>query len=250
MEFQHGLGVQSFCFRGFQANKEVMEKLKECGLNTIELCKKHVDFSDESVFQNAIQTYKDGGVRIVSIGVNRLSGDEKAETPYFEFAKTAGLKFMSVDFAMNEMPDCYKTADELAEKYDVRLCIHNHGGRHWLGSSEAIAYVLSRTSKRIGLCLDTAWALDAREDAVKMAERFADRLYGIHFKDFTFEKNREPVDVIVGSGNLDLQKLNKVIEGIGHTGFAVLEYEGDVDNPVPALKQCADAVMKEIPSLR
>ena len=95
---------------------------------------------------------------------------------------------------------------------------------------------------RIGLCLDTAWALDAREDPIAMAERYADRLYGVHIKDFVFDRAREPEDVIVGQGNLDLPRLAELIESNENVKMVVLEYEGDVDNPVPALTKCVQAV--------
>ena len=48
-------------------------------------------------------------------------------------------------------------------------------------SATLVAQVFASTSPRIGLCLDTAWALDAHEDPVAMAGKFADRLYGVQF---------------------------------------------------------------------
>ena len=104
--------------------------------------------------------------------------------------------------------------------------------------------VFDNTSDRIGLCLDTAWALDAGEDPVAMAEKFGDRLYGVHFKDFTFDTARKHKDVVVGTGNLDLAGLYEVLKKIDFTGYAVLEYEGDVDNPVPALSECVEVIKK------
>jgi hypothetical protein len=46
----------------------------------------------------------------------------------------------------------------------------------------------------------------------------------------------------VGTGNLDLPQLLKNLEAVNFGGYAVLEYEGDVENPVPALKECVAAV--------
>jgi sugar phosphate isomerase/epimerase len=48
--------------------------------------------------------------------------------------------------------------------------------------------------------------------------------------------------VIIGEGNLNLKKFLATLADIGFDGTFVLEYEGDVDDPVPALKQCVDAV--------
>jgi len=75
-----------------------------------------------------------------------------------------------------------------------------------------------------------------------MATRFGDRLYGTHIKDFVFDRARRSEDVIVGTGNLDLPAFVELLEASPTLKFAVLEYEGDVENPVPALKECVTAV--------
>ncbi len=242
MNVVHGLGIQSYCFRGFKEHKEVIDKLKSCEVSTIELCAAHVDFADASKFDSIVKQYEGAGVKIPSIGVQTFRGDEAKERLYFEFARKAGAKFMSASFDVSTVPESIRTAEKLSEEYDIPLAIHNHGGKHWLGSTEMLKRIFSDTSGRIGLCLDTAWALDSREDPVKMAETFADRLYGVHIKDFVFGRNREPEDVVVGTGNLDLHGLAETMEKGGFAGYAVIEYEGDVSNPVPALTECVEKV--------
>jgi sugar phosphate isomerase/epimerase len=149
---------------------------------------------------------------------------------------------MSCDFAPEGVPAAFDLADDLAEEYGIKLAIHNHGGRHWLGNSQTLRSILGMTGDQIGLCLDTAWALDAGENPLKMIEEFGPRLYGIHIKDFVFDRARKPEDVVVGSGNLDLARLLSTLETANFNGYAVLEYEGDVENPVPALTECVKAV--------
>ena len=243
------LGVQSFCYRGFETNEEVAAKVKETGLSKIEVCRKHANFSDESVHEAVAQAYSDAGVEIVSIGVETFAGNEEKEESIFKFAKMVGCKSLAGNFALNATPDSYRIAEILADKYDINIGIHNHGGHHWLGTSDMLAHVFAQTSPRIGLCLDTAWAIDARQEPVQMVEKFADRLYGLHFKDFIYERVRKPVDVVCGDGLLDLQGLLAKLKEIDFNGYAVLEYEADVDNPVPALKKCADKVKAEAAKL-
>ena len=245
MDVSKELGVQSYCFRGFKENERVAELVRECGLSNIELCGVHADFADESGFGRIIETYTSRGVKIISIGVQRFSADEAAERKYFEFAARAGAKVISADFAVDSVPASFRTAEKLADEYDISLAIHNHGGRHWLGPAAMLRQVFASTSARIGLCLDTAWALDSGEDPVAMAETFADRLYGLHFKDFVFDRARKPEDVVVGQGNLALAQLMRALESNGFEGAAVLEYEADVSNPVPALQACVAAIGKE-----
>lgn len=236
------MAVQSFCFRAFDDNATVAEKVKEIGLKRIEICAKHVDFADESTFDKAIATYKDAGVEIVSIGVNGFKGDAAEEEKYFRFAQKAGIKLISANFELGSVPDCFRVAETLAEQYDVRLGIHNHGGKHWLGNAQALAWVFGQTSERIGLMLDTAWALDAAQDPVALIGQFSNRLYGVHLKDFTFDRARKHTDVVVGTGNIDLPQVMTALDDAGFNGELVLEYEGNPENPVPALKECVQSM--------
>lgn len=241
-DFLSTLGIQSYCFRASKTNDEVIERLKACGVSAIEICAVHADFSDPSTFDGIIDTYARNDVSILSIGVETLSDDEAAMRPKYEFMKQSGARVMSIDFQPETSPASWHLAEKMAEEYDVRLGIHNHGGQHWLGCAKILEHIFSKTNDRIGLCLDTAWALDSREDPVAMAQRFADRLHGVHIKDFIFDRASQPEDVIVGTGNLDLPALLSTMKTGGFEGSVVLEYEGDVDNPVPTLVECVSAV--------
>ena len=244
MDIANELAVQSWCFRHFKRNEDCIAQVKACGLERIELSSAHVDFAKPDSFDAVIGLYRKGGVRIVSIGAVGFDADETVMRNYFAFLKKAGPRFMAVMFKVESAPEAYRVAERLAEEYDVRLGIHNHGGRHWLGSAEMLAHIFTHTSPRIGLCLDTAWALDSGEDPIAMAERFGDRLYGLHLKDFVFDRARRPQDVVVGTGNLDLARLRQTLQKVGFEGVAVLEYEGDVENPTPAVRKCVEAVRK------
>ncbi|MCL5409004.1 MAG: sugar phosphate isomerase/epimerase [Candidatus Omnitrophica bacterium] len=240
------IAMQSYSLRGYKENEKVIKALKEIGINKIELCGVHIDFMDESKHDEVIDLYKKNDIQIISIGVNGLSNNEINERKYCKFLKKAGAKIMSVDFDINKLPACLKTGEKIANEYDIYLAIHNHGGRHWLGSSGAIEYIFNQTGNRIGLCLDTAWALDSGEDPLEMAKKFKERLYSLHIKDFTFDSTRKPHDIIPGKGLLKLKELMKIVGNNSKTQYAIIEYEGDVDNPVPALKQCVEALQGSI----
>lgn len=236
------LGVQSYCFRAFKDNARTAELTREIGVEAIELCNVHVDFDDPAAHDAAIQTYRDAGVQILSIGVQTLRNQPEVEAHWFDFARKAGAKYMSVHFEPDTWQEAARTGARLAEEHGLRLAIHNHGGYHWLGSSQMLKHVFANTPKTIGLCLDTAWCLDAGENPVEWVQTFGDRLYGLHIKDFIFHRDRSREDVVVGTGNLDLAQLSDACEKVGFAGYAVLEYEGDVKNPTPALKQCVEKV--------
>lgn len=246
MDILNELGIQSYCFRGFSDNAQVAEMVRACGLSKIELWQGHGLFDHPNDFGDVIATYKNAGVDIVSMGQQTFSGNVALEWGWFDFITQAGAKTITSNFTVDCVPGNLHKAEALAELYDVRLAIHNHGGRHWLGSMDALRHILSITSNRVGLCLDTAWAIDSGEDPIAMAEAFAGRVYGVHLKDFVFNRAREPEDVIVGQGNLKLREFLRVLQSTGFNGPIVLEYEGDVDDPLPALKACVEAVREAL----
>lgn len=239
-EFVNRIGVQSYCFREFKDHKTIAQMVREAGLDRIELCAVHVNFDESGSFDEIIGIYQEAGVNIGSIGVERFRNDPKAEMNRFEFAKKAGAEVISANFFPDTFDEAHRTAAKMSKEYGIKLAIHNHGGYHWLGSGEMLEHVFNVVDPAIGLCIDTAWALDAKQEPVEMMEKFADRLYGIHFKDFTFQPNRQGVDVPVGEGNLDLKAALDLLEKIDYQGYAVYEYEGDPSDPLPAVKKCVD----------
>lgn len=235
--------VQSFCFRTIKDNAAVADAVKQIGLDKIEVCAVHADFKDPAAFEGVYKTYTDAGVKIISIGVETLTGNEADDRARFECAKIAGLDHISVHFQPDTFDVAHPLAQELAEEYGVRVGIHNHGGYHWLGNMEMLKHVFTQVGDRIGLCLDTAWALTARMDPVKAVETFGERLFAVHMKDFIFESpTGKHQDVVVGTGNLDLPGLVAACDQVGFNGHPILEYEGAPDSPVPTLKKCVEAI--------
>ena len=236
------IAVQSYCFRGFRSNEEVAAKVKEIGLAALEPCGVHVDFGDDAAQDAAIAAYRAAGVELVSCGVNAISGDASDAEGSFRFAQKAGLSVISGDIMPPASWDTFAAAERLAEQYGVNVALHNHGGQHWLGNRQMLEEVFRRTGPRIGLMLDTAWAIDSREDPVALVRRFGDRLMGVHLKDFVYTREREPMDVVIGTGILDLPALITALGEVGFSGIPIIEYEGDVNNPVPALAECVRVI--------
>lgn len=232
----HQIGVQSYCFRAFRTNEEVVHAVKACGLDALELCPVHLTLEDEGVVDRTLALYRENGICISSYGVCGFTTDEAQARRLFAFARKAGITALSADLD----PDALPMLERLCDEYGVKLAVHNHGRKHRYGTFAQLDALFASTSPHIGLCLDTAWMLDAGENPVAAAEHFADRLYGVHLKDFIFARNGAPEDVIVGTGNLDLVALFDVLERNGFNGYLTLEYEGDVQNPIPSVARCVE----------
>jgi len=233
-------GIHSYCFRQF-SNEEFARAAHELGVDNVSLSNVHGRFQEPPGFDEVLRVYRDANLEISNIGVVGLTGEDSDRHP-FEFARRAGTKILAVNFQPDTFERASRQAQELAEEYDVWCGIHNHGGYHWLGNSEILAHIFKNSGPRLGLFLDTAWALDARQNPVQMVQKFGECLYGIHLKDFVFDRSGQPEDVIVGTGGLDLPAFVRAVEDAGFKGSCTLEYEAEPDNPLPALLECARAI--------
>lgn len=234
------IAIQSWCFREFKPLPEFFKQLKAAGVTATEVCAVHANFTDPASWPATIAAFKEAGVTIVAIGVETMTGDDAKDRPRFEFCKAAGVPNMSITFGPELLDDNLAglgRVEKLAAEYGVKLGIHNHGGYDWLGNDRILEYVFKHT-KHIGLHMDTAWAIDAKQDPSKWVEKFGGRLTGLHVKDFLYSEKREPRDVVIGTGILDLPKLIGQLKGLNFAGPIVIEYEGDAANPVPALSDC------------
>jgi sugar phosphate isomerase/epimerase len=238
------IAIQSWCFRHFKTIPEFTAQLKAAGVTATEICNRHGNFNDPATFADQLAQYKKAGVQLVAIGVEKLTGNIETDKPRFEFCKQAGVKEMSISFGPEAMFDALRNVEKLCDQYDMTVGIHNHGGYDWLGTPVILKHIFKNTSKRIGLHLDTAWAIDAKQDPIKMAEQFGERLYGVHVKDFVYTRDRQPQDVVIGTGILDLPKFMATLKQLNFKGPLVIEFEGDETNPVPVLKQCVEAMRK------
>ena len=242
------LSVKGFCFRGFAENTVVAEMVKAIGLDRIDLSGCQVSWKDPASHRPAIEAFGRHGVHIVGIGCVQLSG-EPDDIEYFNFCREAGCDTISLSGNPATFLPALHQAQRWAEEYNIRLAIHNHGGNHWLGNSQMLSHVLAQCNERVGLCLDTAWCIQAGENPIEWLKHFRHRIYAVHFKDFRFDPKGNVEDVIVGEGALDLPAFVKGLSDQNFTGPAIVEYEGDVDNPVPALKTCVQRMRQVFQNL-
>jgi sugar phosphate isomerase/epimerase len=237
-------GIQSYCFREVKDNAVLAETVRGLGLNKIELCRVHADFYQPAAFPNVVKTYRDAGIAIVSFGVETFVGDEK-EREVFQCAALAGAKYIAARFKVDSFPEAIRKCQKLSDEFGVRVGIHCHGGWSFGGQPDVLDYLIKLGAPQIGLCLDTAWCLQIGPylgKPVEWAKRYAGHIYGIHYKDFKFGPDGQWIDTVVGRGNLDLPAFIQALDDNGFDGEGVIEYEGDWQNPLPALKNCVAAM--------
>lgn len=243
MSHARNFGLQSYCLRTTRDNAAVAAQVRDLGLDRIEVCAAHIDFNDPAEHAAVIAAYREAGVEIVSIGVQTFTGDAERERRWCAFAQAAGAKHISAHFCIDSFTTAIPAACRLAEEYDLRIAVHCHGGYQFGGQPAVLDHFLQLGTDRLGICLDTAWCMQIgpqQGDPLAWIDRFGSRIYGVHYKDFVFEPDAAWRDVVVGSGNLDLPAVVDALDRVGFDGYAVIEYEGDPDDPMPALGECVE----------
>jgi len=242
MSLLDNLAVQSYCFREFKETANVASKVREIGLDKIEVCAIHANFDQPDAWKEELKIYQDAGISVVSIGVQTFIGNPNQES-YFECAALAGAKHISAHFQVGTFNQAIRQVKSWSDKYGIRVGIHCHGGYMFGGQPDVMELLIGLGTPQIGLCLDTAWAMQIGPKAgnpVAWAQRHTGQVYGVHFKDFKFSSDGGWQDTIVGEGNLDLPALLHELEQQNFDGVSILEYEADPSDPVPALKACVE----------
>jgi inosose dehydratase len=240
------LGIQSYCFRKFLSLPDLIQALKEAGLSYVEIWPRHLSYElDRSEQHEALSTLKVQGITVDSYGQVRFGDDEAEARSVFEFAKLAGISAITSDVDEEAIP----VLEALTEEYGIRIAVHNHGRNHRYGRFDQLDAIFGKTSDRFGLCADTAWFLDADCEPLEAISRYGSRVFGVHLKDFVFDGDGKPEDVILGTGGLDLPQFMKDLDDIGFDGYCSIEYEGDADNPLPKVKECVQVVEEVIAAL-
>jgi sugar phosphate isomerase/epimerase len=248
MSAEFNLGIQSYCFRKFLPLPELIDALRQAGLFYVEIWPRHLQWTlEKAEIDKALTLLEREGITVSAYGAVEFSNDEAEARSIFAFAQQAGIGALTVT---RVDPDALPLIDRLSEEYGVLVAIHNHGRHHHYGRFDQIEEVFSQTSRRFGLCLDTAWFLDAGCDPIEAIDVFQERLYGVHLKDFVFDDHGGHQDVIIGTGGLDLPRFMKRLQQVGFRGYLSIEYEGDPDDPLPQVIECVRVAQEAIDQLR
>ena len=240
------LGIQSYCFRNFLPLNELVDALNKVSLRYVEIWPKHIPYTgSKEEQQKALDTLKENNITMDSYGQVVFSADEKAARQAMEFSKLAGIKAVTAHVE----PDGIQAAEKLTEEFGISLAIHNHGRKHIYGTFAQLDELFSKTSERFGLCLDTAWFLDAGEEPLEALEKYKGRIFGVHLKDFTFDDQGNHEDVIIGTGGLKLPEFIRRLNDADYNGYLSLEYEGNPDDPFDDVIECSKQLQEAVNEL-
>lgn len=152
-------------------------------------------------------------------------------------------------------------AQEVKDKYGMRTVFHHHCAGY-VETPEEVAKLMELTNPELlGLCLDMGHFAFGGGNPVEALEKYYDRIWHVHFKDFDpvvgkeardnnynyFKSVENGVFCELGKGNVDFQSIVNILNQKGFKGWIVVEQ--DVLPGMGLPKKCADNNRKFIKSL-
>ena len=163
----------------------------------------------------------------------------------FAYARRVGVKtLVGIPFEQRDKKrvasrELLKLVHEKVQESDIRYAIHNHGPDmpELFPTAESVMELIGGLDKRIGLCLDIGHEFRAGKDPIQVASLFAERLYDVHLKNVT-APDKAGRTTELPRGAIDLLEFTRVLRKIRYAGVCSLEYEKEMDNPLPGIAEC------------
>lgn len=225
------LGIQTWTLRKLDL-RGVVEYCVRHSLTHLQAMPGHIDptASEREIIRKK-ELLDANGLICYAIGVTPTSAREKDNRKLFDGARVLGL-----DLIIIEPQDVrlFDPLEKLADEYDIRLAVHNHGLGTTYGNPEFLRRILRDHGPRIGVCLDSGWAANAGFDPVNVFRGYKGRVYDIHLKDMKLQRagtRQEELDVPLGTGDANLEGLIAACAKSGYDGVLAIESDNDLPDP-------------------
>jgi len=228
------LGVASYSLRNFPRDRAI-EMVKALGTPYVNLKSVHLPF-ELSPEQLAAARREIEAAGLVIVGGGVITFDEDTDPgveKYFAYAKAAGMPLI----AIHTDPKLLSRIERFAKQYDIKVAIHNHGpeDKNFPSPYDALKHIRNM-DRRVGLCIDIGHTVRTGTDVVRAIADAGPRLLDMHAKDLR-DLTAKASQCIVGQGAIPIAAIFEQLETVGYPGYVNLEYEIDVDDPLPGMKQ-------------
>jgi sugar phosphate isomerase/epimerase len=171
-------------------------------------------------------------IKLTSIYIHNIPGDEAACRKTFEFARKLGVEFIVSEPA----PDALPLIEKFCEEHRINLALHNHPegkSRYW--HPREVLKACEGRGPRIGACGDTGHWLRSGLKPSEMVQLLGSRLLALHVKDLDEAKHDAPW----GTGQGDMVGLFQTLHRLKlKPALFGIEYESKWENNSPDLAQC------------
>lgn len=228
------LGLCTYTFRKF-TRAQAIQMIKEAGVKYVNIKDVHLSMKiTPEEMRATAQEFRDAGLEIVAGGtISMNKPDEALIRASFAYAKTCGMPVIVAAPTRETLP----IVEKMAKEFDIRIAIHNHGpeDKHFPSPYDVLDAV-KNLDPRMGLCMDVGHAMRTGTDVVKAAADAGPRLHDVHIKDLADPKARDS-QVAVGKGVMPVADLFRQLRKMNYKGTVDLEYEINVNDPLPGVKE-------------
>ncbi len=234
------MGVHGASFRQFGIEETLRIIVEELELNEIELTTAQIRLHggpeselaslDDARSLRGLLT--NAGVRATAYGFVPMGIDHESNTRVFQLLRELEVSILTVIPAENALDHL----EELADRYAVRLAIHNNAPGRAFDSMEQVFQAIEGRGENVGACVDVGNVLRSGEDPAAAIRHLGEKVFGIHLKDVS--SRSVDSDVIgLGEGLLDTEEF---FAALRETELPLdmacsLEYLARPTDPVPSM---------------
>jgi sugar phosphate isomerase/epimerase len=231
--FPFKLGVASISFSRFPRERAIaMTRALNVRYINIKFVHLALDSTPEEI-RAARAEFDAAGLTILGGGLIPFQTEDEADIRRkFEYAKLAGMPLIVAGPTHGTLP----MLEKYVREYDIKVAIHNHGpeDKQFPTPQSALAAVKGM-DPRMGLCVDVGHTMRAGADPVASLAEAGPRLLDIHMKDL--RKNAAWEACPVGDGEMPVVAIFQQLRKMRYAGGVMLEYETDIDNPLPGMQK-------------
>jgi sugar phosphate isomerase/epimerase len=226
------LGIASYSFREFSRSLAI-KYTKQLGVNIINIKEFHLLYrSTPDELDKGRKQFESAGLKIVGGGTVSFHKEDESDIRfYFDYAKRAGMPLMVAAPTTRVLP----MLEKFVKEYDIKIAVHNHGPEDkYFPSVRDALKLMKNMDPRMGVCCDIGHESRAGVDVLESLEIAGPRLHDLHVKDLKNALGKDS-QCPVGDGVLPIVAIFKYLKKTNYQGAVNLEYEIDMDNPVPGM---------------
>jgi inosose dehydratase len=226
------VGMAGYTFLKFSV-EQTIEMMKRIGVTLISLKDFHMPMnSTQEQITDVIDKFKNAGINVYTVGVVYMKTKEAVDQA-FEYARMAGVKMIVGAPNYELLP----YVEKKVKTYDFRVAIHNHGPDNPLyPNATDIWNHVKDLDNRIGICLDIGHTTRDGHDPARDLLRYKSRIFDMHVKDVD-KAAKEGNTIEMGRGIINIPEIVETLRKINYTGCCSLEFEKDMDDPLPGIAE-------------
>ncbi|MCD7850539.1 MAG: sugar phosphate isomerase/epimerase [Parabacteroides sp.] len=235
------ISCQSYTFKEFSL-VETLDKLNYLGIKYIELYPNQrisKDVEGETTYKMEEKELAKLKSLLVSKGITPLSygvispKTEEEWSKLFEFAKALKIQTIISEPSYDQLD----LVEKLADKYKIKVAIHNHAAPTAYWDPEIILSKLKGRSTNLGVCADIGHFVRSGIEATEAVNKLRNRIICVHIKDINEFGIRSAHDLPWGTGYCNIPGVLRIIEklGVKSNVFFTIEYEYNWKNSTPEI---------------